>query len=374
MESPIDQKCTLEYLYNQLKITNELSSIIDNFRIFLQKTHQSYKSKSEKILKTQKLGRMERPLLKIKTENIINHIKAFSNNVESNYANNVKEVSNRFSMFVKKLEKLYQGEFDYTEEELLSELHEIKDKIFRRTLFSANIKNLFSSNNSHLYIDTLIQINVYLDDFEIDTLLALLQLAQETNIDWPIKIYNEKKPKLSLKKKKDIVLNNRVFLIRDLWDYINLVARQKDVILIKIDRLFFSKELSFNKELRIDLIQADTFKYSKPTKDLVQLNLSNIELCEFELNAFAGLDNLEQLDLSCNNLTQLNKFPKLKRLIHLNLEKNHIRIVERNVFENLSQLNILNLSNNKVSFIKELNYQIIYYLNVLWIKSILIFK
>jgi len=341
-------KYTLEHFHTQLKITNDLSSIIDSFRTCLRVTAQSFKSKSDKIVSAQKLVGIDKHNFKNKAKSMIMPIDTLSRNVESNYATNVKDLRKQFDNFIQKLEKLCKGQAEYTEDELLNDLHKIKAKVFKQTIFSVHIKNLLSSNNSR-YIGTLIVINKYLDEHEVDTLVALLQLAQETNIDWPLKLYNEKRTKLFSEQKHQIVLNNRVFLLRDLWDYVNLQARQKELINIKVDHLVFSKELKFNVGLKIDLIQADTFRISKPTKDLVNLNLSYINLAELEPNAFDGLNKLEELNLSCNNLTELNKFPKLAKLVELNLEKNQIKSMEKNVFERLRKLTNLNLSHNKVS-------------------------
>lgn len=68
-------------------------------------------------------------------------------------------------------------------------------------------------------------------------------------------------------------------------------------------------------------------------------------------DAFSGLDSLLTLDLSQNNLTQVNNdsFVSLPNLQQLNLSKNQITILSDNCFDSLQRLQQLDLSWNKLT-------------------------
>lgn len=83
---------------------------------------------------------------------------------------------------------------------------------------------------------------------------------------------------------------------------------------------------------------------------LTLLSLQSCEIGSISVNAFVGLDNLEELDLSYNYLETIpeavGSLPKLKKLILLG---NNIMYLKNNSFQGLNNLQDLNLNVNEIS-------------------------
>jgi internalin A len=81
---------------------------------------------------------------------------------------------------------------------------------------------------------------------------------------------------------------------------------------------------------------------------LIKLNLSENQISSIEDDAFLGLENLEELDLSFNELTYLpSSLGALTKLKKLNLSGNRIRSLPKE-FENLVSLESLGLDGNPI--------------------------
>lgn len=123
-------------------------------------------------------------------------------------------------------------------------------------------------------------------------------------------------------------------------------------------------DISYNQ---ISSIPTETVTYSKcnslnlkgnklqkfPTaisdvKTLEKLDLSENKISSLEDDAFDGLENLIELDLSFNELSYLpTSIGKLKKLKRLNLSGNKINLLPKE-FENLTSLEFLDFNNNPI--------------------------
>lgn len=66
---------------------------------------------------------------------------------------------------------------------------------------------------------------------------------------------------------------------------------------------------------------------------------------------FDGLNELEVLRLTDNEIEKIESFPKLNKVINLNLSKNLLKFIDENYFANLANLQLLTLEDNKISLI-----------------------
>ena len=91
------------------------------------------------------------------------------------------------------------------------------------------------------------------------------------------------------------------------------------------------------------------FKNLKLTS-LKHLNLESNKIIKFEDNAFLGIENLEVLDLSRNELriVPIAVTSTLSNLTHLNLSCNKINYLLDNTFENFPRLKYLNFHGNGI--------------------------
>ena len=85
---------------------------------------------------------------------------------------------------------------------------------------------------------------------------------------------------------------------------------------------------------------------------------------------FAGLSNLERLDLSHNNLRSLpsNIFLSLSSLKILKLTRNHLRTIKLNFLEGTSNMRELDLSRNEIPYLDKETFSHFENLRVLYLK------
>ena len=76
-----------------------------------------------------------------------------------------------------------------------------------------------------------------------------------------------------------------------------------------------------------------------------------LRIIRFEMNAFHGLENVEELCLSENKMNKIesNLFQYLNNLKKLDLFSNQIEQIDSNGFQGLNNLEELNLWGNKLS-------------------------
>lgn len=114
---------------------------------------------------------------------------------------------------------------------------------------------------------------------------------------------------------------------------------------ISHDRITYSKcknlNIKGNKLIKFPASISDTHTLEK-------LDLSENKISSIDDNAFDGLENLIELDLSFNELTYLpTSIGKLTKLKRLNLSGNRIGSLPKE-FENLTSLEFLDLDNNPI--------------------------
>ncbi|XP_045504933.1 leucine-rich repeat and immunoglobulin-like domain-containing nogo receptor-interacting protein 3 [Colias croceus] len=98
------------------------------------------------------------------------------------------------------------------------------------------------------------------------------------------------------------------------------------------------------------LTRAVLADYGTALQDIIWTN-SNIQILESDL--FIGLENLEYIDISRNEIkrTEHGLFTGLNRLKHLNISRNQIYDIPRFTFVDLENLEVLDVSHNKLQAI-----------------------
>lgn len=83
---------------------------------------------------------------------------------------------------------------------------------------------------------------------------------------------------------------------------------------------------------------------------LLELVWTDSHITTLELQLFAGLYDLEYIDLSRNEIkrTKNKLFARLTRLRHLNISRNHIEDIPRSTFDDLESLQVLDVSHNRL--------------------------
>jgi len=97
-------------------------------------------------------------------------------------------------------------------------------------------------------------------------------------------------------------------------------------------------------------VQIPTDRHFINSLSLIKHGISNCSMNSVSLETFANVSELEQLDLSYNNLKSLdiNILKVLPKLSHLYLESNKINEIIPGVFGNNSLLEYLDLDNNRI--------------------------
>ena len=92
-------------------------------------------------------------------------------------------------------------------------------------------------------------------------------------------------------------------------------------------------------------------------KNLVKINLANLEICKIEDNVFTDLTSLKTLNLAKNHISEINEttFSGLENLQDLNLSDNDLTIIKEDSFKSLKNLETLQLNTNKISNITNLS-------------------
>lgn len=130
--------------------------------------------------------------------------------------------------------------------------------------------------------------------------------------------------------------------------------------MIKIGE-FIEKMVDLNKEFLI-------IKYGRDKLlELTEINLKSNGIRHIDSNTFKGLSRLEILDLSRNEITNLNVnlFESLSSLKELRLYRNKLKRIDGNTFKNLSSLQRLSLSNNEIEEIDTNAFECVSSLRVL---------
>ena len=114
--------------------------------------------------------------------------------------------------------------------------------------------------------------------------------------------------------------------------YVNKIETGKDVFLIS----------------NIPMHDIDKIFYLKSFRNVTHLIFKNIEEETLKENLFIGFDNLEILNLTCNqNISFEDKcFKSLKKLKSLDISGCNISRLKENLFIGLENLEILNLKCN----------------------------
>ena len=101
------------------------------------------------------------------------------------------------------------------------------------------------------------------------------------------------------------------------------------------------------------------------------LNLSNNSLHLLQTFTFVGLFNLSVLNLSGNNITNVTSdaFFPLKMLSELNLSNNKLVKLDDHTFANLTNLKVLNISHNKLEHLRHQLFENMMFLNVLDVEA-----
>ena len=88
-----------------------------------------------------------------------------------------------------------------------------------------------------------------------------------------------------------------------------------------------------------------------PFNGLKTLRLINFNIKSIDVDCFSKLEHLEKLDLSCNNLVNLESktFEHLKSLKYLGLDMCGLRDLPEDIFSDLDQLEILILDRNSLT-------------------------
>lgn len=83
---------------------------------------------------------------------------------------------------------------------------------------------------------------------------------------------------------------------------------------------------------------------------LQEISWTNSNISAIEIDVFDGLQNIEYIDLSRNEIkrTEHGLFARLSRLKYLNLSRNHIDDIRRFTFVDLENLEVLDVSNNRL--------------------------
>ncbi|CAG9797587.1 unnamed protein product [Chironomus riparius] len=143
-------------------------------------------------------------------------------------------------------------------------------------------------------------------------------------------------------------------------NYLNVTNEQQTELLSYIDSeltdgqlksIFHKKNYSRLKYVDISGNRIESFDFSTIYR-LRELNLARNSIRHLNGNAFQGLQDLRQLDLSSNKITDLSKssdvFNNLSQLTVLDLSNNTINDIPRHIFYALGNLIQLNMANNKL--------------------------
>ena len=113
---------------------------------------------------------------------------------------------------------------------------------------------------------------------------------------------------------------------------------------------------------KIELIEKKILNYfnSKLNVNItgkeIKLNLNNKNIGNIELDLLSGVEfkNLEEIDLSHNNISNIEPIKNFKKAKKIDLSYNKINDINslKTIFENNKELKILNLSNNQINDIK----------------------
>ncbi|XP_013195614.2 leucine-rich repeat and immunoglobulin-like domain-containing nogo receptor-interacting protein 3 [Amyelois transitella] len=84
--------------------------------------------------------------------------------------------------------------------------------------------------------------------------------------------------------------------------------------------------------------------------DLIEITWTNSKVTTLEPPLFDGLNNLEYIDLSRNEIkrTEHGLFARLRHLKHLNISRNHLDDIPRFTFSDLDNLEVLDVSHNQL--------------------------
>lgn len=84
--------------------------------------------------------------------------------------------------------------------------------------------------------------------------------------------------------------------------------------------------------------------------ELQEITWTSSNITAIEIDVFDGLQNIEYIDLSRNEIkrTEHGLFARLSRLKHLNLSRNQIDDIRRFTFVDLENLEVLDVSNNRL--------------------------
>ena len=192
-----------------------------------------------------------------------------------------------------------------------------------------------------------------LSEFDFDSLNSLTSLqiiGIHINISVKFKIdlnmlINLKWIDLGFNKQHD---ENNLELITNDHSYNRLTYVRVHNSMIDFTKQLNLPELKYLNISNVDLSQQISQQIFNGIPSLIQLNLNKTNLKNVDFLDTDRLENLEKLDLSNNQITDLRKgaFLKLKNLKKLDLSSNQIQELIPGNFEGLECLELLNISSN----------------------------
>ena len=121
----------------------------------------------------------------------------------------------------------------------------------------------------------------------------------------------------------------------------------KNALINKIEKLEQKILYYFNNKLNVQI-----------TGNEIKLNLNNKNIGNLELELLSGVEfkNLEEIDLSHNNITNIEPIQYFKKAKKIDLSFNNINdaIPLKKLFDNNKEIQIIHLNNNKIDNIKGL--------------------
>lgn len=246
------------------------------------------------------------------------------------------------------------------------------DKLEHNNYYSINKFNLNFNNLKELILrdSNINQIEDGSNTFKCLIHLELLDLSLNCLTEINVNIFNSK----DLANLIELNLgNNKITLIQD-KSFVNLIKLEKLFLysnkLTQINKATFEGLCNLNElSLRynfISFIQDDSFENLKKLEILHfggikysdrmtnNLYLDN-ELTQITRNTFNGLGNLKELNISWNRLSSIQNdaFQMLHNLEELDLSANEINELNENTFNGLNNLKVLKLYSNRIDKIDE---------------------